>query len=100
MDIARLRAEAGGAAAPDTGDAPLDRAVEQAIAARDAIVAAADPALKAAAGALPMALGRQPARRQAAERRPLLNRSVTAAARRQTLKLCRQLWASSRAKRG
>ncbi|MBY0397164.1 MAG: PAS domain-containing protein [Thermoleophilia bacterium] len=75
VDITALRAgeEIGGAAAPGTGETPLDRAVEHALAAQRALAALGDPALKAEADALLMALGRRLARRQVAERRRLLN---------------------------
>ncbi|MET3413189.1 MULTISPECIES: PAS domain-containing protein [unclassified Methylobacterium] len=75
VDITALRAREaiGGATAPDLGDTPLDRAVEHALAAQDAVAALGDPALKAEADALLMALGRRLARRQVAERRRRLN---------------------------
>ncbi|XYD06508.1 PAS domain-containing protein [Methylobacterium sp. NMS12] len=75
VDITGLRApeETGGAVAPGTGETPLDRAVEHALAAQEAVAALGDPALKAEADALLMALGRRLARRQIAERRRLLN---------------------------
>ncbi|MEE7504951.1 PAS domain-containing protein [Methylobacterium mesophilicum] len=69
----RARAETGGATAPVIGETALDRAVEHALAAQDAVAALGDPALKAEADALLLALGRHLARRQVAERRRLLN---------------------------
>lgn len=75
VDVTRLRASEGlsDEVTPGAGETPLDRAVEHAIAAQDAIVAAGDPVLKAQADALLMALGRRLAQRHMVEQRRRLN---------------------------
>lgn len=75
VDITQMRATEGtfNEVLPPSGEAPLDRAVDHAIAAQEAIVEMRDPKLKALADTLLMELGRKLAQQEAQERRRHMN---------------------------